>query len=245
MNRDRAQTLALILMREYGLTARGWTFGWMRATKTLGRCYYQPQIIKLSQSFVDLNGEDKVEETIRHEIAHALVGPGHGHGDVWISMAYKVGCSDPKARCTDHDLVMAKGRFVAQCPACGHEFSRHRAPKPGSKWSCSRHGGPRSYNPAYDLTFIDTRASLAPVAPVRTSLSAAQSAPSVSVQASTESARVGATELATAMKVSPKSLRAWLRRRKDLQAKYQNAAGQYEFSAEAVKEVVREWNASH
>lgn len=245
MKRDRAETLALILMREYGLLARGWNFGWMRATKTLGRCYYLRQEIKLSQSFVDLNEEDKVEETIRHEIAHALVGMGHGHGEEWKSTAYMVGCKDPKARCTDDDLKMAEGRYVAECGECGHRYSRHRPTKPGARFSCSRHGGPRVYNSAYHLTFIDTRASLAPTAVVRASLSAAHTVAGVDVQASASVSRVGATELSAAMKVSAKSLRAWLRRRPDLQAKYQNAAGQYEFDANAVSEIVREWNASH
>lgn len=245
MNRAEAQRLALDLMAEWELTQQGWTFGWIRATRTLGRCYHDRRHIVLSQSFVDLNERDKIEETIRHEIAHAIVGAGKGHGWEWQSMARTVGCKDPRAKCMDDDLKMARGRYVAVCSSCGHEFSRHRAPKPGRPLACSKHG--RRFDPAYELTFVDTRASLAPTpqTPVRAPVSASQSAPSVDVQTQSASARVGATELAAAMKIQPKALRAWLRRRKDLQAKYQNAMGQYEFDAAAVGEIVREWNASH
>jgi hypothetical protein len=38
---------------------------------------------------VDRNGAEEIVDTILHEIAHALVGPRHGHDTVW------------KAKCTD------------------------------------------------------------------------------------------------------------------------------------------------
>ena len=37
------------------------------------------------------NGPEEVRDTILHEVAHALVGPGHGHDTVWKATAAQVG----------------------------------------------------------------------------------------------------------------------------------------------------------
>jgi hypothetical protein len=35
---------------------------------------------------------DKVEQTLRHEIAHALCPKDEGHGELWVRKAYELGC---------------------------------------------------------------------------------------------------------------------------------------------------------
>lgn len=62
-----------------------------RLTKTLGRCSYHKKLIELSKTHVDQNQIHEIDDTIRHEIAHAMVGPGFGHGEIWKSAAMKLG----------------------------------------------------------------------------------------------------------------------------------------------------------
>lgn len=56
----------------------------------LGQCNYVNKTIAVSEwVFTDLN--EQVEDTILHELAHALVGPGKGHGLKWKTVARNIG----------------------------------------------------------------------------------------------------------------------------------------------------------
>src|SRR4051794_33690107 len=85
-----ARQLAVDLMANHGL--HDWTFAFNRRRRSLGYCWYNRQAIELSVYFVERNGLESIRETVLHEIAHALVGPGHGHGPVWQAKALEVGC---------------------------------------------------------------------------------------------------------------------------------------------------------
>ncbi len=88
-----------------------------------------------------LHSEDEVLDTILHEIAHALVGPQHGHDAVWRAKAREIGCSGE--RCVSSDSARVPGDWVGRCPA-GHEKHRHRAPtRLMSCGECSRRFDPR------------------------------------------------------------------------------------------------------
>ena len=80
---------------------------------------------------VHRNGTAEFFGTVLHEIAHALVGPGHGHGPTWKRKCLEVGAA-PK-RCGQAD--MPTGRWTATCSSCGATFDRHRRP-PTTGWSC-------------------------------------------------------------------------------------------------------------
>ena len=58
---------------------------------------------------------DFILDTIRHEIAHALVGPGHGHSIVWQHAAKQVG-ADTSATYEECDniekLRLSKVKYV-------------------------------------------------------------------------------------------------------------------------------------
>src|SRR5436305_12159247 len=85
----RARELARALMDAHGLA--DWEFRFNRRKRGAGLCLHHRGTIELSLYFVRLNGPDKVRETLLHEIAHALVGPGHGHGPVWPAKAAGLG----------------------------------------------------------------------------------------------------------------------------------------------------------
>jgi predicted SprT family Zn-dependent metalloprotease len=70
-----------------------------------------------------------------HEIAHALVGPKHGHDDIWKTVCRRIGARP--VRCYSLDTVdMPKGRWKAQCNSCKKEFHRHRKPKHNGYLHC-------------------------------------------------------------------------------------------------------------
>jgi predicted SprT family Zn-dependent metalloprotease len=127
---EEAQTLALLHMDEWGLID-DFDFEFEDCKRTLGRCHYSTKKITLSKWFVELNKEEEIEDTILHEIAHALswIYDGFtGHGRIWKRWAMKVG-ANPK-RCSKNNLQhpQAHYKYVDNC-GCGKTFQRHRVSK--------------------------------------------------------------------------------------------------------------------
>lgn len=123
MNRYDAETLMRDEMRKHGL--RGWSFEWMRAKHTFGLCQHHKKTLKLSGVFVDCNDEATVLLVIRHEIAHALMGPGFGHGKEWRALCIKIG-GDGKT-CSDAEVSVTYA-WQGKCGGCGKVTNQHRAP---------------------------------------------------------------------------------------------------------------------
>lgn len=257
MKREDARDLANELMAHFGILQKGWTFGWINRKRTLGLCRYSTQQILLSVSHVDLNERYHVEQTIRHEIAHALAGNEAAHGPVWVGMAYECGVDNPKAKCTDVDLVMPKGRYRATCETCGAEYSMHKRGKNIDRKYCHpcyvRAGAVRGTWANFRLSYVDSQRMNAPVTSLRAPVSVSQTPSVSSVSAVSETVRdertetptvqwVNAAQLAAAMKVDGKTLRAWLR--KNGGRSFQ-VDGKYQFTAADVRYIVLMWNESH
>lgn len=111
------------LLREHGLD--GWQIVADGAKTRAGVCRFGRRQIGISAPLTALHDEAEVRDTILHEIAHALVGPQHGHDAVWRAKAVEIGSSGE--RCTSPDAPRVVGDWVGRCPA-GHQRSRHRAP---------------------------------------------------------------------------------------------------------------------
>lgn len=111
------------LMAEHGL--RGWTLVLDRAKTRAGVCRAGRREIGLSRELTALHSAEQVRDTVLHEIAHALVGPGHGHDAVWRATAVRIGGSGE--RCVPSDAPKVEGPWVGVCPA-GHRTSVHRRP---------------------------------------------------------------------------------------------------------------------
>lgn len=143
------------LLEKHGLTQQGWRFAWDGARRRAGLCHYATKTIRLSRHYVDLNVTERLDDvidTILHEIAHALTGPGHQHDNVWKEVCVQVGAKP--IRCYDASVVvMPKGRYLATCGGCGREFRRYRRPKAGS-WRYCRACGHLTGR----LTYRDTAA---------------------------------------------------------------------------------------
>ena len=108
------------LMRRHGL--EGWTVKLDHARRRAGQCDYTRRVISLSRHYVRHADAAHINDTILHEIAHALVGPHHGHDAVWRRKAREIGCS--ATRC--HTLTFATAPWVMRCPNGCFEVARHR-----------------------------------------------------------------------------------------------------------------------
>jgi len=117
-----------------------WSFAFNRSKRQMGCCLYGPKTILLSRHFVERNSWDLIRDTLLHEIAHALVGPGHGHDAAWKAMCLRVGAK-PERLSNEPD--MPQGRWQASCNNCGVRFHKHRRPKRMKGWFCRRCGPDR------------------------------------------------------------------------------------------------------
>ena len=118
MNLFDARDLAVRLMKEFKLF--GWRFRFDSARRRFGQCSYCDKIISLSKHLVAINDRSQVENTIRHEISHALAGHTAGHGPAWRQMA--MSCGAKPERCYSvAEVTTVKTPFVGVCPACGDQ----------------------------------------------------------------------------------------------------------------------------
>jgi len=94
MTRQEASQLLREELNKHGL--RDWSvrLNQNADSKFLGLCSYKDRCIILSAHHIDIHPSPDVINTIKHEVAHALVGPGHGHDDVWSAKAREVGCDN-------------------------------------------------------------------------------------------------------------------------------------------------------
>ena len=132
-----AKSLAIKLMNKHGLLDLRWSFEFDNAKRRFRCCHYTYKRISLSKYLVELNDEARVKNTILHEIAHALVGHGHGHDNVWKRKAIEIGCDGN--RCfTEKTTVIVKGTLEAVCPKCSYVHRKFKQPKrPSSCGKCS------------------------------------------------------------------------------------------------------------
>ena len=73
-------------MAEYLLEVHGlddWEVAYDNAKLRAGICRFGDKVLGLSAPLTAVHDEDDVRDTILHEIAHALVGPRHGHDATW------------------------------------------------------------------------------------------------------------------------------------------------------------------
>ena len=114
VNRDAKELeavtkLAQDLLAQHQLSQ--WSFQFDHGTRRAGCCQYNQHVISLSYEYAQHASKQDIQETILHEIAHALVGKEHNHDAVWRAKAIEIGCSGN--RC--HDLQFTLPRYLVKC----------------------------------------------------------------------------------------------------------------------------------
>ena len=112
--------LARSEMDKYGLC--DWKLELDYAKVRAGACHFTEKKISFSRHFLKNADKLDINDTILHEIAHALVGPKHGHDRVWKNMAKKIGCS--AKRC--HTLEFSEYKWIRFCTNYCWEQKVHR-----------------------------------------------------------------------------------------------------------------------
>ena len=142
---------ARALLREHGLTE--WQFAFDNAKRRFGCCSFKRRTISVSKHLAALNSKERVLQTVKHEIAHALAGPAAHHGRAWKLAAMRLGV--PPVRCySDAEVATPPAPFEATCGNCGKTCKRHRRPR--GEISCGKCSGSR-YQERFKLTFYDRR----------------------------------------------------------------------------------------
>jgi len=127
MSPAAATDLAIGLMASHKLLPL-WRFEIDHARKRAGVCRHGPKVISLSKHYIEHNEVVDIRDTILHEIAHALAGPGHGHDKYWMEVCVRIGARP--VRCYDSSkIVMPKGNIQVTCQGCNLVFYRHRQKK--------------------------------------------------------------------------------------------------------------------
>lgn len=134
MDVEQARLLARRLIDHHGLS--DWSFEMDRAKRRFGCCWRKIKLITLSEPLTKLNELAEVQDTILHEIAHALV-PG-GHTPAWKRKCREIGAKP--FRCYSGGEIRLpelkrRFRYVATC-RCPIDHFKSR--KPTSIYICRR-----------------------------------------------------------------------------------------------------------
>jgi SNF2 family DNA or RNA helicase len=129
-----AQRICDSKLKEYNL--KKWKTSFAKSENYLARCYHDQRRIVFSQQFLAGADEKAFNDILAHELAHAIVGPGHGHNSIWVAKARELGLENPKP-CADIKLDLGRSmqsimdaqivekpkrnyhRIDKLCPICG------------------------------------------------------------------------------------------------------------------------------
>ena len=130
------EALGLRLVRKHeavnGLK-KGWDFAFDLAPVRGGVCRYKEKLIALSVTYCLKASKQEITDTILHEIAHAIVGPNHGHDEAWKTVARRIGCTAKRCHHVDH----TPARWRGACP-CGKEWKRQRLSQRTRRGRCPK-----------------------------------------------------------------------------------------------------------
>ena len=122
MELNVVKMLADKLLDEHGLIEKGWCFSFDRAKRRAGSCNFLKKEITIAKAYAKQQEVVEVKNTILHEIAHALVGPQHGHSKIWKQKAIEIGCD--ASRC--HHIIFSKPKYILTCNNKCFEVFRYR-----------------------------------------------------------------------------------------------------------------------
>jgi predicted SprT family Zn-dependent metalloprotease len=146
-----ARDLANKLLKEFGLTDKGWTFKFDKAVTRFGYCQFKCKRISLSKKLTIKNDRGQVENTIRHEIAHALDVEDRGtsdHSSKWKSWARYAG-AEPERCYSEEEVETVKPKYYHVCPNCNNAYARYKRQRKIKLQSCGE-----CSKSSYDVRYV-------------------------------------------------------------------------------------------
>jgi predicted SprT family Zn-dependent metalloprotease len=140
-----AKQLALNLMAKHGLHV--WRFDFNNRKGAFGVCNYNLKTIFLSGVLTPSLDFKAVNNTILHEIAHALVGRGHRHDMLWRIKALSIGCDGEVSH--SHEVQNVRFKYLGDCPVCNKEYHASRKPKRNHWCPCTN----RTFRPEEKIVY--------------------------------------------------------------------------------------------
>ena len=115
-----------------------------RLTRSIGRAVYTTNTVEMSRGLMNQPNPDYVIDVLRHEAAHAIVGPGKGHGWEWKARARELGCRDSLGSCASAAISAAmpqkEHKWVVRCLGCFEDvqrtYSKPRRNFASGRYSC-------------------------------------------------------------------------------------------------------------
>jgi len=101
--------LARELMDSHDLD--GWRLSMRDEVKRNGVCSHKKKTLAFNPKINHKRTMELFINTVLHEIAHALVGPNHGHDMVWKNKAREIGCVVNDKAYPDYDNVVLEFEF--------------------------------------------------------------------------------------------------------------------------------------
>lgn len=118
----RAEKRANQLMSDHGLLKQGWTFAFDRATSRLGLCNFTKKRITVSKHFTGAATDEEFDQTMFHEIAHALLPVSAKHGWQWKAKAREIGYKGERtSRNPFHEQQMRNKPVFSVRPVAGDD----------------------------------------------------------------------------------------------------------------------------
>lgn len=109
-----ARTRAAKILEKNNLN--DWTVEFTRARRELARTRHRANTIFLSKYMVQIVDEEEFDGIVLHEVAHAKVGPGFGHGKEFYAMYNKL---DPTGKFSKRGSNIMTNKYTYICDECG------------------------------------------------------------------------------------------------------------------------------
>lgn len=108
-----------------------WEWGWSAkvgsAKKQLGSCNYRTKTICISLPLANITGEEGLDDTILHEVAHALAGSQAGHGPLWKAVCREIGANPNRTAKLNPVQLAETYKWESRCAICeSHGDGRKR-----------------------------------------------------------------------------------------------------------------------
>ena len=127
-----------------------------RLTNSFGRYRYNVynqniKVVELSTKLVELNSEERVLQTILHEVAHALT-EGHHHDEVWRETCIAIGGNGRTYYSFDNTNVTKRKEYQAFCPEHGNRGRFYKRVNRACGSCCNKYNNGK-YSEEYRLQF--------------------------------------------------------------------------------------------